>query len=222
MRNVFLLFLLLFFAACTTTSPSQNRHIAGRSSSKSNYSTSQPRYSNHGTYVVQSGDSIWMIAKEYSISQYKLLQLNNLSSARDLRAGQKLRVPKKKYSRLNSRFSWPVKGQIVKFFGEKSHTITNSGLEIKTAAATVIASDRGKVVFCDYINGWGKTLILKHKDNFYTIYANLENISVKNGIYVKKRDIVGKVACGKNTANRILHFEIRKQHLPQDPLSYLE
>ncbi|MBD3264056.1 MAG: peptidoglycan DD-metalloendopeptidase family protein, partial [Candidatus Omnitrophica bacterium] len=85
---------------------------------------------------------------------------------------------------------------------------------------SVKASAEGKVVFLGYIKGWGETLMIQHTSSLYTIYANLDNVSVKEGSFTKKNDTIASVASGKN-GNQILHFEIRKNCIPQNPLKYI-
>lgn len=120
-------------------------------------------------------------------------------------------------------FSWPVEGEIVNRFGANINHISNKGINIKAKhTENVVASESGKVVFADYIKGWGKTLIIQHSCDFYTVYANLNETSVKEGISVKRGDAIGKLASAKGNSDAVLHFEIRKKHLAQNPMQYLK
>lgn len=202
------LFFILVFFSCAPTRISKERP---------SYSISPQKI----YYVVKKGDSLWGISKQYGVGVKELMDINNISSPYDLRVGQKIIIP---YYRqiVNTLFFWPLEGEIINFFGEDVDNTINRGLNIKVALSNrqVKASAEGKVVFANYLKGWGETIILKHDSNFYTIYANLEKAEVKEGVSVKKQQVIGKVAAGKN-GNHILHFEIRRRHIPEDPLKYL-
>ena len=119
-------------------------------------------------------------------------------------------------------FVWPVTGKIVNYFGESYESVINSGLNISVKAASEIKTAAGgSVVFARYLNGWGHTVIVKHPDDFYTIYANLNVFAVKEGVSVRDGDVIGKVNDCDQKDKCIFHFEIRKGHLAQDPLRYL-
>jgi lipoprotein NlpD len=120
-------------------------------------------------------------------------------------------------------FIWPVNGEIVSKFGASINHTSNKGINIKAKPQeTVVASESGQVAFADHIKGWGKTLILRHQNDFYTVYANLEGIKVKQGFLVKKGDSIGHVAQLASGKGSVLHFEIRKRHLADNPLYYLK
>ena len=120
-------------------------------------------------------------------------------------------------------FVWPLQGEIVNSFGANVNHTSNKGINIKANSQDiVIASESGQAVFADYITGWGKTLILKHANNFYTVYANLDDIKVREGFLVKRGESVGRVARIASDKEGVLHFEIRKKHLADNPLRYLK
>ena len=171
-------------------------------------------------YTVKDGDTLWSIAKKYGVSVQRIIEKNRISSPRDLRVGQSLVLP---YStrKLSSRFIWPVEGEIIGFYGENVDNLTNKGINIKADAASDIrAAEGGEVIFSNYLRGWGNTLIMKHPRGFYTIYANLKETLVNESDKIKKGEVIGKIG-SDHKGNSILHFEIRKQHLAQDPLAYL-
>ncbi|MBP7088186.1 MAG: LysM peptidoglycan-binding domain-containing M23 family metallopeptidase [Candidatus Omnitrophica bacterium] len=181
------------------------------------------------SYIVKKGDSLWKISKNYGVSVERIMRENNISSTHNLKVGQRIFIPNyyrpsENFHRTSGsgNFLWPVQGKVINFFAENVENTANKGLNIKVNSSDkkVIASSQGKVVFASDLKGWGKTIILQHSSNLYTIYANLNDILIKEGFFVKKGQTIGEVACGKNS-NYILHFEIRKNHLPQNPLSYL-
>jgi len=212
MSKLLSLFLLIFFVSCATprTAAIKERTTFFPATDKGTY------------YIVKEGDTLWRISKRYGVGVNTLLKKNRLASAQNLKAGQKIFIPRSHYTKTTSLFSWPIKGEVINFFGENVDNTVNKGLNIKADSIDrkVNAASEGHVVFCDNLKGWGKTIILKHGLNFYTIYANLDNTTVVEGNFTKKGQVIGRVASGKD-GNYILHFEIRKNHIPQDPLRYM-
>jgi murein DD-endopeptidase MepM/ murein hydrolase activator NlpD len=149
------------------------------------------------------------------------MSVNNIHSSIELKAGQKLIIPASKTSGSGS-FLWPVEGKVISHFGENINNSTNDGIgiQIEDTTGQVRAADGGKVIFSNRLKGWGQTIILQHTSGFYTVYANLDRNIAEEGAIVKKQQPIGQVASG-NKKNCVLHFEIRKCHVPQDPLKYL-
>jgi lipoprotein NlpD len=173
------------------------------------------------TYTIKKGDSLWQIARQYRTTIPAITSVNRGINPNNLIIGQKINIPKTSTSRSSS-FLLPVKGEIINFFGEKVDGLLNHGIDFMTQnnSREVSASASGKIIFADDLKGWGKAIVIAHNQEIYTIYANLGEILVKEGRWAKKGDIIANVAQGKNK-NHILHFEVRKRSVPQDPLIYL-
>ncbi|MFA5007717.1 MAG: peptidoglycan DD-metalloendopeptidase family protein [Candidatus Omnitrophota bacterium] len=120
-------------------------------------------------------------------------------------------------------FIWPLQGEVVNNFGANVNHTANKGINIKAKPQEiVIASESGQAVFASHIKGWGKTLIIKHANNFYTVYANLDDVKVREGAAIKKGESIGHAAQLTSDKQGLLHFEIRKKHLADNPLRYLK
>ncbi|MFA5270934.1 MAG: peptidoglycan DD-metalloendopeptidase family protein [Candidatus Omnitrophota bacterium] len=120
-------------------------------------------------------------------------------------------------------FIWPIKGEVVDSFGKNLNYISNKGINIKVKSGeSIVASEAGKVIYANRIKGWGKILILQHSGDFYSVYANLEDIFIREGFVIKKGETIGKVASLGSKGETILHFEIRKRYCAENPLSYLK
>ena len=79
----------------------------------------------------------------------------------------------------------------------------------------------GRVVFADWLRGFGNLLILDHGDGFMSLYGNNEAIMTRLGEAVRGGDTIATVgASGGNTASG-LYFELRHQGKPFDPLGWL-
>lgn len=113
---------------------------------------------------------------------------------------------------------WPASGQVIETFDEA----TNKGVDIAGKPGDpVIASAGGKVVYSGSgLRGYGKLVIIKHDANYLTAYAHNQQLLVKEGDSVSKGQKIAEM--GSTDADRPkVHFEIRKQGRPVDPLKYL-
>jgi lipoprotein NlpD len=85
----------------------------------------------------------------------------------------------------------------------------------------VVASADGQVVYSGSgLRGYGNLVILKHNDDFISAYAHNRQILVKQGQMVKRGQRIAEVGRSDTTQPK-LHFEIRRQGKPVDPLAYL-
>jgi septal ring factor EnvC (AmiA/AmiB activator) len=135
----------------------------------------------------------------------------------------------KDFQNNRGKLPWPVSnGVITSRFGRQSHPtiqnieIVNNGIDIRTdQGAAVRAVFEGSVVGTQFIPGFDYMVILKHGD-YYTVYSNLEEVSVKKGDKVAIKQNIGKVNTDRKTNTSEVHFEIwrEKDRLnPQDWVS---
>lgn len=116
---------------------------------------------------------------------------------------------------------WPVKGNIISGFGRRGSR-DHDGLDIKAPKGTpVYAAKKGTVIFADVRSGYGNLVIIRHDDNYFTVYAHLDKILVKKGKIVKQNELIGKVGQTGRATTPHLHFEIRYKTDPKDPVLYL-
>ncbi|KMY86467.1 Lipoprotein NlpD [Candidatus Paraburkholderia calva] len=115
-------------------------------------------------------------------------------------------------------FIWPARGPILGTFDDAK----NKGLNIGGAAGDpVIASADGRVVYSgNGLRGYGNLIIIKHDPTFLTAYAHNRALMVKEGDAVTKGQKIAEM--GNSDSDRVmLHFEVRRQGKPVDPLKYL-
>jgi lipoprotein NlpD len=114
-------------------------------------------------------------------------------------------------------WQWPVKGSVIANFAQiKGIDIAGvEGQEIQAAAD-------GQVVYAGSgLRGYGQLLIIKHNEQYLSAYAHNSQLIVKEGDWVKIGQAIAKM--GSSGTNRVkLHFEIRKDGKPVDPLKYLQ
>ncbi|MCX8520501.1 MAG: peptidoglycan DD-metalloendopeptidase family protein [Rhodoferax sp.] len=113
---------------------------------------------------------------------------------------------------------WPGKGAVIGEFDEAR----NKGVDIAgNAGDAVLAAADGKVVYAGAgLRGYGNLIILKHNNTYLTAYAHNQTLMVKEDQAVKKGQKIAEM--GSSDADRVkLHFEVRRQGKPVDPLKYL-
>ncbi|MEK9951248.1 MAG: peptidoglycan DD-metalloendopeptidase family protein [Curvibacter sp.] len=113
---------------------------------------------------------------------------------------------------------WPVPGPVIAGFDE----VKNKGLDLGgTAGEPVLAAADGRVVYVGAgLRGYGNLIILKHNNVYLTAYAHNKTLLVKEDQAVRKGQKIAEM--GNSDADRVkLHFEVRRQGKPVDPLKYL-
>lgn len=115
---------------------------------------------------------------------------------------------------------WPLKGDVIGRFSLTQPV--NKGIDIAGGKGNAVTSAAdGVVVYAGgNLRGYGQLVIVKHNDNFLSAYGNNEKLLVKEGAKVKAGKSIARV--GKTAANvEMLHFEIRRDGKPVDPMKYL-
>jgi lipoprotein NlpD len=125
-------------------------------------------------------------------------------------------IDDKKMLELN--FGWPIKGRILESFSPSR----NKGIDIAgKKGQPVKATEAGKVVYGGQgLIGFGKLLIIKHNDDYLSAYANNSRLLVNEGQHVQKGQVIAEIGDAgiKRTS---LHFELRKNGQPVNPLKLL-
>lgn len=177
---------------------------------------------------VKAGETLFRISKTYNMDLEELVRINRIADATNIDIGQLVFIPHRQKQipvarQYGEDFSWPVRGALISTFGLKVNNMVNKGINIQAHPGTdVLASRSGKVVFCDSeFLTYGKTVIIDHGDNFLTVYARNSQLLVKPGDQVNAGSVIAKVGFAGRDRGAYLHFEIRKNGRPQNPLFYL-
>ena len=123
---------------------------------------------------------------------------------------------------------WPVeRGVISSSFGKHASvvsdkvTVTNNGIDIATTdGALARAVFDGEVASVTKLTGANTVVIIRHGE-YFTVYSNLENVTVKRGAQVKTKQSLGTVHTNKTEGKTELHFELLKETNRQDPALWL-
>lgn len=201
-------------------------------------------------HIVKAGETLHTIAWHYAKDFRTLAKLNNLTEPYLIVQGQKILLtsPKKIRAPLKTppaslpspqaeegvskeppvvssekttpqKFIWPTLGNLVESFSPSSG---QKGIDIAGSEGQPIkAVSNGKVVYSGQgLLGYGNLVILKHDDIFLSAYAHNQTILVQEGDKVKQGSVIATMGKTGTTAVK-LHFELRKNGQPVDPLHYL-
>lgn len=203
------------------------------------------------TYTVKAGDTLNKISRSTGVPEATIARINKITNPNLLVVGQVLRLsdgttavaaPRPSGAAMSRpapqptatpssetspparaadagliNWGWPAKGKVIQGF-----TPATKGIDIAGAAGDAIeAAAGGKVMYAgNGVRGLGNLVIIEHSDGFITAYAHNRTLLVKAGQEVKKGFKIAEMGQTDTTSVR-LHFEVRRQGTPVDPLQYL-
>ncbi|MNR19639.1 Murein DD-endopeptidase MepM [compost metagenome] len=122
----------------------------------------------------------------------------------------------------------PVTGaRISSPYGYRIHPITgvkklHTGTDFAVSQGTdVHAADSGNVIVAEWWNGYGNCVIIDHGNNIWTLYGHLSKINVQKGDNVKRGEVIAESGNTGASTGPHLHFEVRVNGTPVDPMPYL-
>lgn len=130
----------------------------------------------------------------------------------------------KPFEQLQGRLTLPVKGEISNKFGatRPDSTVVWKGIFIRSASGqTVKTVAAGRVVFADWLRGFGNLLIVDHGNAYMSLYGNNETLYKQVGDELRGGDTIATVGNSGGNADSGLYFELRHESRPLDPLKWL-
>ncbi|HLD09167.1 MAG TPA: peptidoglycan DD-metalloendopeptidase family protein [Methylophilaceae bacterium] len=127
------------------------------------------------------------------------------------------------FAALKGRLNLPVRGDITNRFGvaREDSGVSWKGLFIKSTEGSEVKSvASGRVVFADWMRGFGNLLIVDHGDGYMSLYGNNQALLKKVGEEVKGGDTIAAVGNSGGNETFGLYYELRRQSKPFDPLSW--
>lgn len=126
---------------------------------------------------------------------------------------------------LKGKLNLPVRGKLVNTFGgqRSGKHITWKGLFIQAPKGSdVKAISGGRIVFADWLRGFGNLIILDHGNNYMSLYGNNTTLHKQVGDMILGGDTIATVGNSDGNANSGLYFELRHRGKPFDPLTWIK
>ena len=119
---------------------------------------------------------------------------------------------------------WPARGQIMNDFGSTASGSRNDGIDISMPKGTPVkAAENGVVIYAGSgLKEYGNTVLVRHDNGLVTVYGHASELIVQRGDSVARGQVVAMSGMSGQASRPKLHFEIRKDAKPVDPLTYLE
>ncbi|MBU2452136.1 MAG: M23 family metallopeptidase, partial [Proteobacteria bacterium] len=153
------------------------------------------------------------------------LQLDNRISS--IQKGEASSFSTSSFSSHKGRLLIPVKGDVISDFGPsstgdyKSFTF-QKGIDIRVERGEPVKSVfKGEIMFAQWLKGYGNLLIIDHGDNYYTLYAHVEEIFKQKGETVETGEVIATAGDTGSIKGMCLHFEVRHHGKPVNPMKWL-
>ncbi len=120
-------------------------------------------------------------------------------------------------------FRWPLRGRVTTLFGAKTAAGANDGIDLSVPEGTPVrAADDGVVAYAgNELKGYGNLVLVRHSNGYVTAYANASELMVKRNDQIHRGQVIAKSGQTGTATSPQLHFEIRKNSAPVDPMQYL-
>ena len=124
--------------------------------------------------------------------------------------------------------AWPTDGLITSGFGWRTHPILNrrifhNGIDLDSPhGSPVRAAGDGRVILAQSWSGFGNTVVIQHGGDVTSIYGHLSRFGTSVGRDVREGNVIGYVGCTGLCTGPHLHFEVREDGAPVNPLKYLQ
>ncbi|MEM6649279.1 MAG: M23 family metallopeptidase [Pseudomonadota bacterium] len=199
-------------------------------------------------YTVRPGDTLYSLSRQFQVDLVALASANGLQAPYSLSINQRLVIPGANVSIApaqtatpnasqlapmaepilvskapGSRFAWPLQGSIVRQYGMSNDGVRNDGINIAApVGAPIRASADGEVVYTgSELEGYGNLLLIRHEEGWVSAYAHTDDIIVNKGDRVRQGQVVAKVGKTGAVDQSQLHFELRHELKPRDPIAAL-
>lgn len=122
------------------------------------------------------------------------------------------------------KYRWPATGAVIAAYGANVDGQRNDGIDISVPEGTPVkASENGVVIYAgNGLEKLGNTVLVRHSDGKVTVYAHLKSIDVNRGDKVNRGQVLAASGMSGNASRPKLHFEVRKNSAPINPMSFLE
>lgn len=192
-------------------------------------------------HVLRAGENLYRLSRFYGVPVDTIARANRIDDPTRLSVGQRLWIPgasgrpggalaapngSRGASRArpaNLDFDWPVDARPTSRFGWRRGR-RHEGIDIPAKRGTPIhAAEAGRVIHSGRgLGAYGEVVIVKHAGHYSTVYAHNAHNRVRKGDFVEKGEILGEVGTTGNATGPHVHFEVRRDSEPLDPLLFLQ
>jgi murein DD-endopeptidase MepM/ murein hydrolase activator NlpD len=118
-------------------------------------------------------------------------------------------------------FIWPLGGPVTSGFGPRNGR-NHDGIDIDGEEGDpIVAAAEGTVVYSDRLGGYGNLVVIKHRNGLFTAYAHNKKNLVEEGDKVRQGQLIGRVGNTGSSTGDHLHFEVRNEDGPHNPMDFL-
>ena len=178
-------------------------------------------------HTLQRGQTLAALSRAYQVPVSVLMENNGITDASRIPTGALIFIPGA--ARLLSvptpssfLVSWPLEGPITSGFGSRGRRSRHQGIDIDGVRGQVVrAAAGGTVVKATRMSGYGRTVVIDHGKGLTTLYAHASRLLVRKGDRVQRGQPIAEVGNTGNAKGTHLHFEVRRNSRPVNPLSLL-
>ena len=181
-------------------------------------------------HVVRAGETLWSISWRYNVDVNDVVSWNALENPDLIVVGQQLFVAPASASVMSSQtpstarpaqgWQWPVRGPVVSAYGAAEATGKGIGIGGEIGD-DVRAAASGRVVYAgDGLAAYGNLVIIRHNEIYLSAYGQNDRLLVGEGDSVSQGQVIARMGLGPERQPHV-HFEIRRNGTPVDPLPLL-
>jgi LysM repeat protein len=197
---------------------------------------------------LQPGMTLYSLSREYDVPLQTILRANDIHDPTTIRAGTEIYIPTpvrpspapvaRTAAAPASRpgtpadvpsapflmsIAWPINGRITGGYGQRGRHHHHDGIDIDgVRGEEVRAVAAGIVVRSGNEGKYGKTVVIDHGNGVTTLYAHASRLLVREGDEVEQGETIAEVGASGNARGTHLHFEVRRDGRPVDPVPYLK
>lgn len=200
-------------------------------------------------HVMKPGETIYRLSRYYEVPVENILRANGIRDVSAVPVGARLRIPGGRRPspresialaavaptvrpsadlralarrEASLEFAWPLRGRLSSGFGPRGRR-NHDGVDLTARPGTPVrAAEAGRVIHSGWLGDYGRVVIVKHAGRYSSVYAHNRSNRVRRGAFVEKGQVIAEVGASGNASGPHLHFEIRRDRRPQDPLRYLD
>jgi len=178
-------------------------------------------------HVVRPGQTLYSLARAYGVPLTRITEANQIDNPSNIAAGRALFVPGASHpldvpAPLAPPLAWPLSGRVTSAFGPAGGRPHHEGIDIGASVGDEVrAAAGGRVLWAGTERGYGMMVVIDHGAGLATLYAHASKLLVETDDPVAPGEPIAEVGQSGNARGAHLHFEVRRNGRPVDPLPFL-